>query len=183
LIQNKKKRADFNSPWFTFDEIKEMLKDIICGLSYLHQQKISHRDLKPENILVTLKGISSIQSLHITDFGVSRVFGEETLLASTVGTGTLIYMAPEVANEESHRYDPFKSDIFSFGVLCYVIFVGDVPKRTVKMISNGKIPDLPNSLLNDTKFKQIVEMYQKCIVEDSDKRPSAEFLQQYLNIF
>ena len=55
-----------------------------------------------------------IESLHITDFGVSRLFDtDQTLMASTHGVGSLVYMPPEVAEqigESDAKYDPFLAD-------------------------------------------------------------------------
>ena len=58
--------------------------------------------------MVTFNQSNSVESLHISDFGTSRVF-EGTIIASTI-VGTQIYMSPELANNSKKNYDPFKSD-------------------------------------------------------------------------
>ncbi|KAL1564992.1 Cyclin-Dependent Kinase 7 [Salvia divinorum] len=68
-------------------QVKMLMKQLIQGVNFLHQNRIVHRDLKPSNILVNKRG-----ELKICDFGLSTRFGEE--LGSIAGT--LWYMAPEL---------------------------------------------------------------------------------------
>ncbi|KAG6425301.1 hypothetical protein SASPL_115729 [Salvia splendens] len=68
-------------------QVKMLMKQLIQGVNFLHQNRVLHRDLKPSNILVNKGG-----ELKICDFGLSMRFGEES--ESTVGT--LWYMAPEL---------------------------------------------------------------------------------------
>ena len=58
------------------------------GLEYVHLNGILHRDIKPENIVMDKEGY-----LHITDFGVARIWNPEN---SSDTSGTPGYMAPEV---------------------------------------------------------------------------------------
>jgi serine/threonine protein kinase len=70
-----------------------------------------------DNILIRRNHEDKIGSLHITDFGVSKLFEhEETLMATTMGAGTLTYMSPEVA-DGSAKYNPFLADSNHFSNL------------------------------------------------------------------
>lgn len=92
-----------------------ILKDICCGLKYLHSRnpQVIHRDLTAKNVLLT----SSLMA-KITDMGNSRIVSMKPgQLARTLSQlpGTLVYMPPEALSEH-HRYGP-SLDIFSFGHL------------------------------------------------------------------
>ena len=79
---------------------------------------IIHRDLKPENVLLRDKDKTS--KIKIIDFGTSAIYNNKTL---TMMAGTVIYMAPEVIKK---KYST-KADIWSIGVILYVMLIGKPP--------------------------------------------------------
>jgi calcium-dependent protein kinase len=83
-----------------------------------------HRDLKPENILldesVTTHGRSQL-TIKLIDFGTSKLFGSNEVMRKRIGTP--YYIAPEVLNQ---KYDQ-RCDIWSIGVILYVLFCGYPP--------------------------------------------------------
>lgn len=94
------------------------------ALQYAHDKGIVHRDIKPENILIAADG-----TVKITDFGLSRILGEDghegTLTATHQVMGTPRYMAPEQL-EGSHGVD-HRADIYSLGVVFYEMLTGELP--------------------------------------------------------
>jgi len=99
-------------------------RQMLLAVNYLHQNRIMHRDLKPENFLfgAKLDQVSMEKAtLKLIDFGFSKrlSFNEhcETLC------GTLLYIAPEVLEE---RY-AFKADVWSLGVMLYLMLSGRLP--------------------------------------------------------
>jgi eukaryotic-like serine/threonine-protein kinase len=97
---------------------------IADGLAAAHEKGIIHRDIKPENIMVRKDGI-----VQVMDFGLAKLRGSISRLTkegSTVGTAG--YMSPEQV--QGHDVD-HRSDIFSFGVLLYELFTGQLPFRGV----------------------------------------------------
>ncbi|XP_078171057.1 CBL-interacting protein kinase 1-like isoform X2 [Carex rostrata] len=102
-------------------EGRKIFQQIIDAVSYCHDRGVYHRDLKPENILMDAKG-----NIKISDFGLSALpqhLGRDGLLHTTCGSPN--YVAPEVLLNRG--YDGSLSDIWSCGVVLYVILTGDLP--------------------------------------------------------
>lgn len=108
---------------FDEDTGRKFFQQLICGLYYCHAQGVAHRDLKPENLLLDDK-----DNLKITDFGLSNfqqmaAGGDQALLQTVCGTPN--YMAPEVLEDQG--YCGFKADIWTSGVILYVMCAGALP--------------------------------------------------------
>ncbi|MBN3307178.1 CDK4 kinase, partial [Amia calva] len=69
--------------------LQDLMKQLLCGLAFLHSNRVLHRDLKPENILVTSRG-----QVKLADFGLARIYSCHMALTPVVVT--LWYRAPEV---------------------------------------------------------------------------------------
>ncbi|KAG1327614.1 Non-specific serine/threonine protein kinase [Cocos nucifera] len=102
-------------------EGRRLFQQLIDAISYCHDKGVYHRDLKPENVLVDAKG-----NIKISDFGLSALpqhLGNDGLLHTTCGSPN--YIAPEVL--ANRGYDGARSDIWSCGVILYVILMGYLP--------------------------------------------------------
>lgn len=101
------------------DLAKVMFSQIVSGVSYLHQHGIVHRDLKCENILLTADN-----QVRLTDFGFGRFATGYPDLSQTY-CGSAAYAPPEVLL--GVPYDPKKYDVWSLGVILYVMITGCMP--------------------------------------------------------
>ncbi len=102
----------------------------VCkAVQHAHQKGIIHRDIKPSNILVSLQDDQAAPK--IIDFGVAKALAQP-LTERTLATedshllGTPEYMSPEQADMASVDIDT-RSDIYSLGVLLYVLLTGALP--------------------------------------------------------
>ncbi|KAI3874137.1 hypothetical protein MKX03_001785 [Papaver bracteatum] len=102
-------------------EGRKLFQQLIDAVGYCHEKGVYHRDLKPENVLLDAKG-----NIKISDFGLSALpqhVRGDGLLHTTCGSPH--YVAPEVL--ANRGYDGSTSDLWSCGVILYVILTGYLP--------------------------------------------------------
>ncbi|XP_030548418.1 CBL-interacting protein kinase 5 [Rhodamnia argentea] len=103
------------------DLARKYFQQLIEAVDFCHSRGVYHRDLKPENLLLDENG-----NLKVTDFGLSALWEsrrQDGLLHTTCGTPA--YVAPEVINKKG--YDGAKADIWSCGVVLFVLMAGFLP--------------------------------------------------------
>lgn len=157
--------------------VRSFVRQILTGLSYLHQRDIIHRDIKGANILVDNKG-----TIKISDFGISKKVEATNILNGANNSknrpslqGSVFWMAPEVVKQTSYTR---KADIWSLGCLVVEMMTGTHPfpdcsqLQAIFKIGGGKAsPTIPDSASEDAKLflSQTFEM-------DHNLRPSADEL-------
>ena len=97
-------------------------KQMLTSMEYMNSMKVSHRDLKLENILV-----DTDLNLKIADFGYASFQKIDNL---TSYRGTFTYMAPEI--KEGKSYSGQKIDIFSAGVILFILIKGIFPFKEAR---------------------------------------------------
>ncbi|XP_068667613.1 CBL-interacting protein kinase 18-like [Aristolochia californica] len=103
------------------DLARKYFQQLIGAVDYCHSRGVYHRDLKPENLLLDENG-----NLKVSDFGLSALAEskwQDGLLHTTCGTPA--YVAPEVISRKG--YDGAKTDIWSCGVILFVLLAGYLP--------------------------------------------------------
>lgn len=105
------------------EKARKYFHDTVCGLEYLHSQKVVHRDIKPENLLVNAAG-----TVKISDFGVSISLDTpdaDIQLKKTVGSP--VFLPPELCAAETKRINGTAVDIWCLGVTLYFWIFGKPP--------------------------------------------------------
>ncbi|GMI89225.1 CBL-INTERACTING PROTEIN KINASE 24, SNF1-RELATED PROTEIN KINASE 3.11, SALT OVERLY SENSITIVE 2 [Hibiscus trionum] len=101
------------------NECRKYFQQLIDAVAHCHSKGVYHRDLKPENLLLDSSG-----NLKVSDFGLSALTLQgDRLLHTTCGTPN--YVAPEVLGNEG--YDGAAADVWSCGVILFVIMAGYLP--------------------------------------------------------
>ncbi|OWM85518.1 hypothetical protein CDL15_Pgr019142 [Punica granatum] len=111
------------------DEARKYFQQLINAVDYCHSRGAFHRDLKPENLLLDANGV-----LKVSDFGLSALaqqVREDGLLHTTCGTPN--YVAPEVINDKG--YDGAKADLWSCGVILFVLMAGYLPFEEANLMA------------------------------------------------
>jgi len=101
-------------------DAKEVMRQLLSALEYIHANDIVHRDLKPENLLLETEDNDT--NIKLSDFGLSKIYEAEFLLKTACGTPG--YVAPEIL--QASGYGP-AIDMWSAGVILYILLCGYPP--------------------------------------------------------
>ncbi|KAF2306535.1 hypothetical protein GH714_019199 [Hevea brasiliensis] len=114
---------------FSEDLSRRYFQQLITAVGYCHARGVFHRDLKPENLL-----LDENWDLKVTDFGLSAVKDQiqsDGLLHTLCGTPA--YVAPEILGKKG--YDGAKVDVWSCGVILYVLIAGYLPFNDTNLMA------------------------------------------------
>ncbi|KAI9480431.1 MAG: kinase-like domain-containing protein [Benjaminiella poitrasii] len=140
---------------------RHIARQIASALDYCHRNSIVHRDLKVENILISRGG-----NIKIIDFGLSNLFSPTSHLSTFCGS--LYFAAPELL--DGRMYTGPEVDIWSFGVVIYVLVTGQVPFDDPTMagmhakVKHGNV-EYPSYLSTDCRH-----LLQRMLVTNREKR-------------
>ncbi|CAG8664532.1 6981_t:CDS:10, partial [Acaulospora morrowiae] len=151
--------------------IRSFVRQILQGLTYLHDKEIVHRDIKGANILVDNKG-----GIKISDFGISKKVEDQFRAAQRPSLqGSVFWMAPEVVKQTAYTY---KADIWSLGCLIVEMYTGEHPfpefnqmQAMFKIGTQSCSPEIPDGVSNEAK-----DFLKKTFELNHDDRPTAKVL-------
>ncbi|MHC4627515.1 MAG: protein kinase domain-containing protein [Planctomycetota bacterium] len=123
----------------TIEERLDLFRQICLAVHHAHQKGIIHRDIKPSNILVAMRDGVAIPK--IIDFGIAKAIARpltDRPLETEQGQlfGTPEYMSPEQADAANEDIDT-RSDVYSLGVLLYVLLTGCLPFESDTLREGG----------------------------------------------
>ena len=147
------------------NKCKEIFYQIVKGINYCQMKNIYHRDIKLENILLIDEKI-----VKIIDFGFSVKCSIHCYQKFLCGTPN--YMSPEIINK--NKYIPKYSDLWSLGVLLYIMLIGSFPFKAkteeflIKKINKCEY-ELPNFISINAK-----NLIKKILLLEPKNRLSTE---------
>ncbi|PWN21690.1 Pkinase-domain-containing protein [Microstroma glucosiphilum] len=153
--------------------VRNFVRQILHGLSFLHGQDIVHRDIKGANILVDNKSC-----IKISDFGISKKVESDLLTNARAHRpslqGSVFWMAPEVVKQTSYSR---KADIWSLGCLVVEMMSGTHPWPNLnQMQALFKIGSCAKPSLPEEISAEAVDFLEKTFEIDHEKRPTADEL-------
>ncbi|XP_071355071.1 TRAF2 and NCK interacting kinase a isoform X2 [Trachinotus anak] len=168
LIKNTKGNS-LKEEWTAY-----ICREILRGLTHLHQHKVIHRDIKGQNVLLTENA-----EVKLVDFGVSAQL-DRTVGRRNTFIGTPYWMAPEViaCDENPDATYDFKSDLWSLGITAIEMAEGAPPLCDMHpMRALFLIPRNPAPVLKSKKWsKKFQSFIESCLVKSHSQRPSTEQL-------
>ncbi|OEL21498.1 CDPK-related kinase 3 [Dichanthelium oligosanthes] len=150
-------------------DAKIIVEQILNVVAFCHLQGVVHRDLKPENFLFSTKDEHS--PMKIIDFGLSDFIRPDERLNDIVGSA--YYVAPEVL----HRSYSTEADMWSIGVITYILLCGSRPfwARTESGIFRSVLRADPN--FDDTPWQSVSpdakDFVKRLLNKDYRKRMTA----------
>lgn len=175
--------------------VLRMLRDVVAGITFMHESGIVHNDLKPPNILLENDKDGSLYAA-ICDFGVSSVIDANLLRVkayrkSRVKGTSLVYAAPEVLDsyerddsiEEHTIPEIYKAgDVYAFAMTAYEMVTRKIPwwdvddlDEIAQGVLNGKRPKVSSGLNNrrqsDDYLNLILTIMEKCSSQKPLDRP------------
>ena len=154
---------------FTERAISKIMICLLKAVLFLHHNGIIHRDIKPENIVFL--EIGNFNALKLIDFGLSI---QQNAHKDNRRVGTPYYMAPEMIMGNFN----YASDVWSIGVILYVMVNGKQPfrgKSKAEVFERIKNGDYDKNRLNKSKCSlEVKDLIRKMLVIEFDKRITLE---------
>ena len=151
------------------DQILLWFTQILLGLYTVHEKSLIHRDIKSDNLFLCENDI-----MKIGDFGIARALKDNDFALTTCGT--IFYMAPELFNNEKYNN---KVDIWALGIVLYELIMLKKPfegNDSIEIYEKIKALDFP--AFPKSTDERLTKLFNKILVYDKNKRPSAlELLQ------
>ncbi|GIL50341.1 hypothetical protein Vafri_6574 [Volvox africanus] len=172
------------------NQARRLFQQLIVAVDYCHKRGFAHRDIKPDNLMLhKVEGTKNLL-LKMCDFGLSKYVSESGL--SNAKVGTLDYMAPEVMDSRGRNgYDAKAADVWSCGVVLYVMLCGcfpfisevermvrskaDVEHCLLERMQEGKMLDHPLGSVTE----QCIDMLRGMLEPEPEKRLTIEKIMEH----
>ncbi|KAL7118919.1 hypothetical protein ACP275_02G030800 [Erythranthe tilingii] len=151
---------------YSEDNVKAAIVQILNVVAFCHLQGVVHRDIKPENFVFASKDENS--ELKAVDFGLSDFLRPDEKLTDIVGSA--YYVAPEVLERSYGR----EADIWSVGVIGYILLCGSLPLRahTESGVFTKANPDIEQNHWNSISCES-KDFVGRLLCEDPSRRITA----------
>lgn len=164
---------------------KNLFRQVLSAIEYLHSRGIVHRDIKPQNLLINNMG-----QLKLIDFGVSQILPrwQQTDECSAF-EGSPLFQSPElILLAENEQADPlysgFKVDVWSMGVTLYLMLYGQYPffKEALLQLYDQILAEplkFPSVLDSRSQQRLVGDLLSRMLDKDPQRRSSIGDIQQH----
>lgn len=135
-----------------------IIKNILYGITALHDNGYIHRDIDPSNIMITDDG-----RIKLIDFGIAKQLNDLNAQDEMTCDGTFIgkveYASPELINGDIHSQD-FTTDIYGVGVLFYKLLTGRLPfdGNRFEIMTAHLSKNVKTAAISNKKFRKIIQI-------------------------
>lgn len=178
-IVNEDLYAFYDYEWFSLSNLiernnkipeniaRQIFYQVLCGMTYMHKQKVAHLNICPTSIY-----FNKIQIANIGRFFNAERFEDGELC--TKATGTINFQPPEVFS--GAPFDPFKVDVWGLGLLLFVLLTNSLPYYgdTEEEIKEKILSERP--ALESYLSKGVKEVLRAALNPDPKERATAEQL-------
>jgi serine/threonine-protein kinase len=161
----------------SIEEVVAVSVPVARALAHAHAEGIIHRDVKPENVFLVQRS-QGRWGVKVLDFGIAKVQVNQQLTAMGQALGSPMFMSPEACRGEDVDQ---RADIYSFGILLYLMFAGRVPfadESLLKILQMQVTMPLPSPrLYNPDLSPEIEAVVVRALEKNPDDRyPSMDAL-------
>jgi eukaryotic-like serine/threonine-protein kinase len=139
------------------------IRQTLAALGYAHAQGVVHRDVTPANLLVTPEG-----QIKLTDFGLSKSYGDQLVTNCGEILGSLPYLAPEQLKGVTHP--DRRSDLYAVGAILYELLTGQKPfganRRLAPVLTDTEPDPEPPSRLAANLAREWDEIIRCALARD-----------------
>lgn len=167
----------------TENEARFYFKQVLNGLRYIHSLPASHRDLSLENVML------NDNVCKIIDFGMTIMLprnpnGEVLYLCGLPACGKRNYMAPEVVFSSNRSTQPLFSDVWSLGIMLFILIAGFPPfecvnDRSFRFFLEQNVSGLLTCYGITDKSPEVIDLLQKILVVNPLERASLSDIQNH----
>lgn len=150
------------------------------ALEHAHGRGVVHRDLKPANVICPDATDEAGAVAKLTDFGVARLAGDDTLTRTGDVLGTLAYMAPEQARG---RAAGPPADVYALGIVLYEALAGMNPRRGANAAESARLVDQDVPSLGRVRRdlpEELCDVIDRAVAVDPRRRPKPASLRAAL---
>jgi serine/threonine-protein kinase len=162
-IEGESLQSMFDAGRLSLDTGIGYIKQTLLALGYAHQQGIVHRDVTPANVLVTAAG-----DVKLTDFGLSKSYGDPLLTNCGEVLGSLPYLAPEQLKGTTKP--DRRSDLYSVGAILYEHLTGQKPfganRRLAPVLTDSEGDPRPPTTIEPSLSPQWDGILRRALARD-----------------
>jgi serine/threonine-protein kinase len=150
-----------------YQQVVDIMTQILSAVQAAHDEGIIHRDLKPKNILIDPQG-----HVKITDFGIATARGEHAMTQTNTVLGSVHYLSPE---QTRGSMATIQSDIYALGVMLYELLTSKVPyegETAVSIALKHATSDMPSVRDYDPRIPQALE---NVVLKATTKQPEYRY--------